>query len=345
MVIITQFNTPPEAIETIRKAVSDLGCEAHVSAGNERTVIGVVGEHAGDCKDHLERLSYVERVVAVSKPYKLVSRESHPENSVVKVGNVNIGSAEPQYDGSPVTIIAGPCSVESRQQIMETAFAVKEAGAHMLRGGAYKPRTSPYSFQGLGAQGLEYLAEASEATGLPVITEVMEPELVPFIASYVDMLQIGTRNMQNYALLHAVGKSGHPAMLKRGMSAQIQEWLLCAEYIMCHGNHNVVLCERGIRTFERATRNTFDINAIAVAKHLSHLPVIADPSHGVGEARYVGAVSKAALAAGADGVILEVHPDPSVAWSDGQQSLKPEEFATLVTEMKQIAYAAQGVYA
>ncbi|HFC12369.1 MAG TPA: 3-deoxy-7-phosphoheptulonate synthase, partial [Anaerolineae bacterium] len=282
MVIIVRHNAPVAAIEKIKKEISKFGLDPHVLVGSERTVIGIIGDRVREYKDQLACLPYVERAITVSKPYKLVSRESHSQDSVVQVGNVRFGSAEPQYDGSPIPIIAGPCSVESRTQIIETAFAVKEAGAHMLRGGAYKPRTSPYAFQGLGVRGLEYLAEAGAATGLPTITEVMDPALVPFIASYVDMLQIGTRNMQNYALLHAVGHSGHPVMLKRGMSAQIQEWLLCAEYIMYHGNANVILCERGIRTFERATRNTFDVNAIPVARHLSHLPIVADPSHGVG---------------------------------------------------------------
>jgi 3-deoxy-7-phosphoheptulonate synthase len=229
--------------------------------------------------------------------------------------------------------------VESRSQIIETAQACKEAGAHILRGGAFKPRSSPYSFQGLGEEGLQYLAEAREVTGMPVITEVMEPALVPLVCQYADILQIGARNMQNYALLHAVGESQHPVLLKRGMSSLIEEWLMCAEYILSHGNTRVMLCERGIRTFERYTRNTFDINAIPVVKELSHLPVIADPSHGTGKWEYVESVTKASIAAGADGVIIEVHPRPEEASSDGRQSLKPERFANLVREMKAVATA------
>jgi 3-deoxy-7-phosphoheptulonate synthase len=238
-----------------------------------------------------------------------------------------------------ILIIAGPCSVESRSQIIETAHAVKEAGAHVLRGGAFKPRTSPYSFQGLGEEGLEYLAEAREETGLPIITEVMEPGLVPLVCRYADILQIGARNMQNYALLHAVGEAQHPVMLKRGMSSLIKEWLMCAEYILSHGNTRVMLCERGIRTFETYTRNTFDINAIPVVKELSHLPVIADPSHATGKWEYVASAAKASIAAGADGLIIEVHPQPDIALSDGVQSLKPKRFAQLVSDLKTIAEA------
>ena len=235
--------------------------------------------------------------------------------------------------------MAGPCSVESRSQILETAHACREAGAHVLRGGAFKPRTSPYSFQGLGEEGLQYMAEAREQTGMPIVTEVMEPALVPLVCEYADILQIGARNMQNYALLHAVGRSQHPVLLKRGMSRTIKEWLMCAESILSHGNTRVMLCERGIRTYETATRNTFDINAIPVVKHLSHLPIIADPSHATGKWEYVAAAARAAVAAGADGLIIEVHPRPEEALSDGVQSLKPERFATLVREMKAVAQA------
>jgi 3-deoxy-7-phosphoheptulonate synthase len=235
--------------------------------------------------------------------------------------------------------MAGPCSVESRSQILETAQAVKEAGGHILRGGAFKPRSSPYSFQGLGQEGLEYLAEAGELTGMPIVTEVMEPALVPVVCKYADILQIGARNMQNYALLHAAGESQYPVLLKRGMSSLMEEWLMCAEYILSHGNTRVMLCERGIRTFEKYTRNTFDINAIPVVKHLSHLPIIADPSHATGQWEYVAAAAKASVAAGADGLIIEVHPRPEEALSDGAQSLKPERFAQLVREMKAIAEA------
>jgi 3-deoxy-7-phosphoheptulonate synthase len=264
------------------------------------------------------------------KPFKLASRDMHPHDSLVALNGVKIG-------GPHIVIMAGPCAVESRSQILETAQAVKEAGAQVLRGGAYKPRTSPYSFQGLGEEGLELLAEAREATGLPVVTEVMAPEQVSLVAKYADMLQIGARNMQNYALLHAVGEANHPALLKRGMMSTIEELLMAAEYILSHGNMRVVLCERGIRTFERYTRNTTDINAIPVVKQMSHLPVILDPSHATGKWEYVTAVARAGIAAGADGLIIEVHPHPEEAASDGAQSLKPEKFAQLVREVRAIA--------
>ncbi|MEJ2748270.1 MAG: 3-deoxy-7-phosphoheptulonate synthase, partial [Anaerolineae bacterium] len=271
-------------------------------------------------------------VVPVLKPFKIASREFKPEKTTFMLGEHEVG-------GKGLIIMAGPCSVESRSQLLETAHAVKEAGAHVLRGGAYKPRSSPYSFQGLGEEGLKYLAEAREQTGMPVVTEVMEPALVPLVCEYADILQIGARNMQNYALLHAVGESQYPVLLKRGMSSLIEEWLMSAEYILSHGNSRVMLCERGIRTFETYTRNTFDINAIAVAKHLSHLPVIADPSHATGKWEYVSAAAKASVAAGADGLIIEVHPRPIEALSDGAQSLKPKRFAELVREMKRLALA------
>jgi 3-deoxy-7-phosphoheptulonate synthase len=283
-------------------------------------------------REAIERMPGVDRVVPVLKPFKLAGRDFKPKDTKFAIGNHTVG-------GEGIYLIAGPCSVESRSQIMETAWAVKEAGAHALRGGAYKPRTSPYSFQGLGRRGLKYLAEAREATGLPIVTEVMEPGLVPLVAEYADVLQIGARNMQNYALLHAVGKSQQPVLLKRGMSSLIEEWLMSAEYILSHGNTRVMLCERGIRTFETYTRNTFDINAIPVVKQLSHLPVIADPSHATGKWEYVAAAAKASVAAGADGLIIEVHPHPEEALSDGGQSLKPDRFAQLVREMRGIAEA------
>ena len=311
--------------------LEDQGCQVHVSQG-ANTILGALSNgHRVDSRA-LELLPGVERVVPASQPFKLASREFKPENSQFTVGDIVIG-------GSGLLIIAGPCSVENRTQILETAHAVKEAGAHMLRGGAYKPRSSPYSFQGLGEEGLQYLAEAREATNLPIITEVMAPALVPLVCDYADVLQIGARNMQNYALLHAVGKSQHPVMLKRGISSTMEEWLMSAEYILSHGNNRVMLCERGIRTFESYTRNTFDINAIPVIKHLSHLPVIADPSHGTGKSEYVTAVANAGIAAGADGVIVEVHPNPTQALSDGRQSLTPTQFTELVQQLKAIAQA------
>jgi 3-deoxy-7-phosphoheptulonate synthase len=308
------------------------GFKVHLSEGKERTIIGLIGDDRILNREQMERMPGVERVVPVLKPFKVASREFKPEDTTFSIGDVIVGSDE-------LIIMAGPCSVESRSQIIETAHAVKEAGAHALRGGAFKPRTSPYAFQGLGEEGLRYLAEAREETGLPIITEVMEPAMVPLVCEYADILQIGARNMQNYALLHAVGEAQFPVMLKRGMSSLIEEWLMCAEYILSHGNTRVMLCERGIRTFETYTRNTFDINAIPVAKQMSHLPVIADPSHATGKWEYVAAAAKASVAAGADGVIIEVHPRPDEAMSDGVQSLKPEKFAKLVTEMRQIAHA------
>lgn len=262
-----------------------------------------------------------------SKPYKLASRFYHPESTVVRVSHHLIG------DGSP-TVIAGPCSVESREQILNIAKQLKESGAHMLRGGAFKPRTSPYAFQGLGIKGLELLAEAREVTGLPVVSEVMDIESLPTACEYIDMVQIGARNMQNYSLLKAVGKTTKPVLLKRGLSATIEEWLMSAEYILSGGNPNVVLCERGIRTFETATRNTLDLNAVPVVKDLSHLPILIDPSHGIGVARYVPSMSMASLAAGADGLILEVHATPETALSDGQQSLTPPEFNQLMKQIR-----------
>jgi 3-deoxy-7-phosphoheptulonate synthase len=283
-------------------------------------------------KDQFLHLPGVDRVVPISRPYKLASREFSPHNSVFPINGIQIG-------GEQVVIIAGPCSVESRSQFLETAHAVREAGAHALRGGAYKPRTSPYSFQGLGDEALGILAEARELTGMPIVTEVMSPEQIPLVANYVDVLQIGARNMQNFTLLHAAGESQLPVLLKRGMMATVEELLMAAEYILSHGNRRIILCERGIRTFETATRNTTDINAIPVLKGLTHLPVILDPSHSTGNWEYVGAVARAAVAAGADGLIVEVHPRPEEARSDGAQSLKPERFAELVAQVKAVTQA------
>ncbi|MCB8985546.1 MAG: 3-deoxy-7-phosphoheptulonate synthase [Ardenticatenaceae bacterium] len=329
IVIMEAQATMKEKSAVIARAEAQ-GFKIHLSDGKERTIIGIIGNERNLDKEQIERMPGVERVVPVLKPFKVASREFNPEDTVFPIGQHDVG-------GKDLIIMAGPCSVESRSQIIETAHAVKEAGAHILRGGAYKPRSSPYSFQGMGEEGLKYLAEAREETGLPVITEVMEPALVPLVAEYADILQIGARNMQNYALLHAVGKSQQPVLLKRGMSSLIEEWLMCAEYILSHGNTRVMLCERGIRTFEKYTRNTFDINAIAVAKQMTHLPVIADPSHGTGKWEYVAPVAKAAVAAGADGIIVEVHPHPDEALSDGLQSLKPEKFAKLVEDLKRLA--------
>ncbi len=330
MIIVMKSGASSKQIAAAVARVESLGYRVNLSQGEERTIIGVIGDDRPIDRSAFELLDGVEKTVPILKPFKLASRDMHPHDSLVALNGVKIG-------GPHIVIMAGPCAVESRSQILETAQAVKEAGAQVLRGGAYKPRTSPYSFQGLGEEGLELLAEAREATGLPVVTEVMAPEQVSLVAKYADMLQIGARNMQNYALLHAVGEANHPALLKRGMMSTIEELLMAAEYILSHGNMRVVLCERGIRTFERYTRNTTDINAIPVVKQMSHLPVILDPSHGTGKWEYVTAVARAGIAAGADGLIIEVHPHPEEAASDGAQSLKPEKFAQLVREVRAIA--------
>lgn len=330
MIVVMNINASAREISDVIARIRAMGYDVHLSEGKERTIIGVIGRGRPIDREQLALMSGVQSVMPVSHPFKIASREYHPDDTLIPLNGIMVG-------GPDLAIIAGPCSVESREQIIETAFAVREAGATALRGGAFKPRSSPYSFQGLGEEGLRYLAEAREATGLPVVTEVMDPQLVPLVCQYADVLQIGARNMQNYTLLHAVGESQHPVLLKRGMSSTIEELLMSAEYILSHGNMRVMVCERGIRTFETYTRNTFDINAIPVLKRLSHLPVIADPSHGVGRWEYVESVSLAAIAAGADGLILEVHPQPDQALSDGQQSLKPERFAELVAKVRQLA--------
>lgn len=338
MIVILKSNISEVDKSTVLAWIETQGFGTHISAGAERTIVGIIGDERPLNKEQLERLPGVERVVPILNPYRIASRDFKADPTTFKIGDHLVGGGDP-------FIIAGPCAIESRSQLLETAHAVKEAGAHAIRGGAFKPRSSPYSFQGLGEEGLRYLAEAGEETGLPVVTEVMEPALVPLVANYADVLQIGTRNMQNYALLHAVGESQHPVLLKRGMSSLIEEWLMCAEYILSHGNTRVMMCERGIRTFENYTRNTFDLNAIPVLKHLTHLPVMADPSHATGKWEYVAGVTKGAIAAGADGAIIEVHPTPEEALSDGRQSLKPERFAQLVQQIKVISEATKPVVA
>jgi 3-deoxy-7-phosphoheptulonate synthase len=330
MIIVMKKGSSAKQVSAIVARVEAAGYRVHLSEGEERTIIGVIGDDRPIDRTHFEMLDGVEKTVPILKPFKMASRDMHPHDTIVSLEGVKIG-------GPQIIIMAGPCSVETREQIIETAQAVKEAGAQVLRGGAFKPRSSPYSFQGLGEPGLEMLAEARQITGLPVVTEVMAPEQVSLVASYADMLQIGARNMQNYALLQAVGKVSTPVLLKRGMMSTIEELLMSAEYILSSGNPRVALCERGIRTFERYTRNTTDINAIPVIKEMSHLPVILDPSHGTGKWEYVTAVARAGIAAGADGLIIEVHPHPEEAWSDGAQSLKPEKFADLVRQVRKIA--------
>lgn len=332
MIIIMKHGATTAQIANVAARIEQMGRQVHLSQGEERTIIGVIGNGRPIDREQIERMSGVERVVPVLRPFKLASREFHPSDSVFPINGVSIG-------GKQIVVMAGPCAVESREQLMETAKAVKEAGAHVLRGGAFKPRTSPYSFQGLGEKGLRLLAEARRATGLPVVTEVMAPEQVPLVTTYADILQIGARSMQNYALLHAVGESQRPVLLKRGMMSTIEELLMSAEYILSHGNQRVILCERGIRTFETYTRNTLDISAVPLLKQLSHLPVVVDPSHGTGHWELVAPVARAAVAAGADGLIIEVHPRPDEALSDGTQSLKPCRFRELMESLRPIAEA------
>jgi len=332
MIVVMKPGATAGEIGAVIARVQELGLMPHPIYGEEHTVVAIVGSERKVDKEIFEVMPGVERTMVVMHPFKLASRTSKPEDTVIALNGVKIG-------GKKLTIMAGPCSVESRSQVLETAWAVKEAGATILRGGAFKPRSSPYSFQGLGLKGLEYLAEAREQTGLYIVTEVMTPEAVSMVAEYADILQIGARNMQNYGLLHAVGKVQRPVLLKRGLMSTIEELLMSAEYILSNGNYRVMLCERGIRTFETYTRNTFDLNAVPVLKQLSHLPVIADPSHATGKSELVIPMARAAIAAGADGLILEVHPTPETALSDGAQSLKPEKFAQLMQELKRIAAA------
>ena len=330
MVIIMRMGASTKEIGDIIQRIEDQGFKAHPVYGVERTIIGVVGDDRPRDPTAYEVLSGVERVMRVLHPFKLAGRDFHPENTAFRLNGMTVG-------GHELVVIAGPCAVESREQILETAEVVKAAGAKILRGGAFKPRTSPYSFQGLGEYGLKLLAEARQATGLLIATEVVSTRDVPLVAEYADILQIGARNMQNYALLHAVGEARRPVLLKRGLMSTIEELLMAAEYILSHGNNRVMLCERGIRTFEKYTRNTLDINAVPALKQLSHLPVIVDPSHGTGKWDLVHPVSMAAIAAGADGLIIEVHPHPEDALSDGAQSLRPENFARLMDDLRQLA--------
>ncbi|GIW02230.1 MAG: 3-deoxy-7-phosphoheptulonate synthase [Roseiflexus sp.] len=331
MIVVMRSNATEEELNAVLTRIQEHGLKGRVTYGEERNIVGVIGAAIPPTlREELERFPGVQEAVRITRPYKLAAREFHPHDTIVQVGDLVIG-------GGSFIVIAGPCAVESEEQIMTTAFAVREAGAHMLRGGAFKPRSSPYTFRGLGEEGLRLLAQARAETGLPIVTEVMTPTDVELVARYADVLQIGARNMQNFQLLEEVGRSGKPALLKRGMSATIEEWLLSAEYIIAQGNPNVILCERGIRTFETATRNTMDLNAVALAKRRSHLPVIADPSHGTGKWYLAPPLALASLAAGADGVMLEVHPDPDRATSDGGQSLTCENFAALMPQMTALA--------
>ncbi len=335
MIVVMKKGSSEKEVERVKEKIEQMGFSAHISRGSERTVIGVIG-NLDDENLKVDPIAYlsmdkgVDTVYRVSKPYKLASRENRRENTVIKVKDVEIG-------GDTFTIIAGPCSVENREQMMETAKGVKACNARMLRGGAFKPRTSPYSFQGLGEEGLKLMKKASEATGLPIVTEVMNPKDLDVVLKYADVLQIGARNIQNFPLLRLVGQTGKPVLLKRGMSTTIQEFLMSAEYVMSEGNADVILCERGIRTFETATRNTLDISAVPVLKKETHLPVIIDPSHAAGKREYVPALSRAAVAAGADGLLIEVHYRPEIAVSDAAQQLNIPEFCALSRELKMIA--------
>ncbi len=339
MIIITKPDISDDDLEHIRERVEAAGLRTHLSRGERRTIIGCIGDEARLQEVALRSLRGVESVMPVLKPYKLASREFAAHRTVVRVGE---GAS---FGGRDVTVIAGPCSVENRAMLHETAIAVRGAGARVLRGGAFKPRSSPYSFQGLGAEGLRLLADARAETGLPVVTEVLDTRDVELVAEHADMLQVGARNMQNFALLAEIGRVQRPVLLKRGLSATISELLMAAEYIMAHGNHNVVLCERGIRTFEPATRNTLDVSAIPVLQRESHLPVVVDPSHAGGDAALVAPLAFAAIAAGADGLIIEVHPDPETALSDGDQSLTFSAFRALMARLPAFAAAAERGFA
>ncbi len=332
MIVVMKSDATILEISAVIKSVEAMGLAPHPSRGRERTLIGVTGGEDLDEFKSLESMAGVEQVVPVTQSYKLANREFRPDRTVVRVGNVAVG-------GDDFVVMAGPCAVESREQILSAATTIKEAGAQILRGGAFKPRTSPYSFQGLGEEGLKLLAAARAETGLPVVTEVTSPELVDVVCRYADVLQVGARNMQNYALLEAVGKARKPVMLKRGMMSTIEELFLAAEYILSNGNRDVLLCERGIRSFEKATRYTLDISAVPVIKKHSHLPVIVDPSHAAGHRDYVSAIACAAAAAGADGIIVEVHPSPDSAMSDGMQSLSFAQFNDMMDAIRPIAAA------
>jgi len=328
MIVVMKSNATAEQIDSVIQWIESVGYRAHPSYGLERTIIGAIGDNRG--KEHLklvQNLSGVEKTIPILKPYKIASREAKDGNTVIRVGDVEIG-------GRDFIVMAGPCSIESKEQMMESAFVARKGGANIIRGGAFKPRTSPYAFQGMEEEGLRLLREAGDRTGMPVITEVMNTSDVDLVEEYADILQIGARNVQNFALLKIVGKAKKPVLIKRGMMTTIEELLMSAEYILSSGNDNVILCERGIRTFETATRNTLDISAVPVLKELTHLPVIVDPSHAAGHWRYVTPLAKGALAVGADGIMVEVHPEPDKAVSDGMQSLKPEKFYKLMEEVR-----------
>ena len=332
MIIVMSQNATMQEIDNVERKLTELGFKTHPIIGEVKTVIGAIGDKRLLNTHAISSMPGVESLVPIMKPFKLAGRELKQHPTVVDVGGVKIG-------GNEVIVMAGPCAIENAATFLETAGKVRDAGAKLLRGGAYKPRSSPYSFQGLEEDGLKIMAEAREATGLKIVTEVVDTRDVELVSSYVDMIQIGARNMQNFRLLQEVGMTSRPILLKRGLAATVEEWLMAAEYIMAAGNEDIVLCERGIRTYETSTRNTVDMSAIPVIKELSHLPIIVDPSHAAGTWKYVGALSKGAIATGADGLIIEVHLDPPNALSDGPQSLRPAKFAQLMKEFEPVARA------
>ena len=334
-IIVLKPGASEESLKHLVKKLESKGLSANISRGTERTIVGVIGDTSRvteEEEDAIRAMADVENVMRIIKPYKLASREFKADNTIIDIKGAMIG-------GKKIVVMAGPCSVENKMMIIRVAEDVRKAGASFIRGGAFKPRTSPYAFQGLGEEGLQYLAEAREKTGLPVVTELMDPRDLEAMVKYADVIQIGARNMQNFRLLLEVGSVKKPVLLKRGLSSTIKEWLMSAEYIMSRGNHDVILCERGIRTFETATRNTLDLSAVPVLKRLTHLPVVVDPSHGVGKRDLVAPMAKAAVAAGADGLMIEVHTNPEEAMSDGEQSLRPGDFGALMAELRPVAAA------
>lgn len=332
MIVVMSRGASREQIDAVMRKIEEFGLQTHPIYGVQKTVIGVIGDDKTKIVETMAGYPGVEQIIPILRPYKFASRETHPQNTVIDVAGVKIG-------GDNVVVMAGPCAVEGREQIMNIARLVKMAGGLILRGGAYKPRTSPYSFQGLGEEGLRYLAEAREETGLPVVTEITDPRKIDLFIEYADIIQVGARNMQNFVLLTEIGRSGHPVLLKRGPSSKIEDLLLAAEYIIKEGNRNIILCERGISTFETFTRNTLDLSAVAVLKKLSHLPVVVDPSHSVGISSIIPSMSLAAVAAGADGLLIEIHPNPNTALCDGPQSLNFETFSGLVAKIRKVAQA------
>ncbi len=332
MIVVMSSGATEEQINMVMRKIEEYGLQVHPIFGVEKTIIGVIGDDKTKIVETMAGYPGVEKIIPILKPYKFAARETHPEDTIIQVGDVSIG-------GDHLTIMAGPCAVESREQILNVARMVKLAGGSVLRGGAYKPRTSPYSFQGLGEEGLKYLAEAREETGLPIVTELTDPRKMELFCNYADIIQVGARNMQNFVLLTEIGKSGHPVLLKRGPSSKIEDLLLAAEYIIKEGNSQIILCERGISTFETYTRNTLDLSAVAALKSLTHLPVVVDPSHAVGISSIVPSMCYAAVAAGADGLLIEIHPNPNSALCDGPQSLDFEKFYATMKTIRKVASA------